>query len=131
MRLLLLLCFPLIILCNPVPNFYYKSWQECTNSDSRTAIKCPVNSTFQCGEQGNIASLYCTTAQDSCQNIASKVTPQQPDGFGFMCPHLMLGSAELLNASQSDNYTGAYAVVTFDNLKCGECMEIYNTDTYI
>ena len=41
---------------------------------------------------------------------------------------LMLGTSEMIQAAASDGYSGAYGVVTIDKLKCGQCVEIVNTD---
>lgn len=113
------------------PNWYYKSWQVCTNSDSAGTAKCTANSTtMKCGNPPDVASLYCDEGdKKSCEQIGSSVSKGRPNGFGFMCPSLMLGSSEMLAAATSDGYDGAYAVVTLDKLKCGQCIEMTNDDT--
>ncbi|CAK0841791.1 unnamed protein product [Prorocentrum cordatum] len=60
--------------------------------------------------------------------MGSEVSAASPDGFGFMCPSLMLGTAEMLAAAEADGYQGTYAVVTIDALSCGQCVEIENDD---
>lgn len=41
----------------------------------------------------------------------------------------MLGSSEMVAAAAADGYSGAYGVVTYDNLDVGTCVEITNTDS--
>jgi len=107
-------------------SWYYKSMYACTNSDSPNAKKCPINApSWACAG----TSLYCKEEDKvSCRDMGRTVSSQKPDGFGFMCPSMMLGTSEMVAAARKDGFDGTYAVVTIDALKCGQCVEVVNDD---
>lgn len=113
-----------------VPNFYYKSWHACSSTEGAGISKCPADApSLQCGGDSDVLGLWCAEADMlSCDDILAGLKAESPDGAGFMWPGLMLGSSEMRVAAASDGYEGAYAVVTFDELPLGTCIEISNAD---
>merc|ERR1719174_750553 len=110
------------------PDWYYKSWHSCTASDTPDTQKCRSTATSW-GCSGDITSSYCDDSDKAtCAQIGSEISANNPNGFGFMCPSMMLGTAEMLAAAAKDGYDGAYGVVTIDALSCGQCVEITNDD---
>lgn len=109
-------------------SWYYKSAHACTNSDGPGTQKCRADAEGW-GCAGGPDGLYCgENEKQTCEEIGAGISAESPDGFGFMCPSLMLGTAEMLAAAKADGYLGAYAVVTIDMLSCGQCVEIENDD---
>merc|ERR1712226_1666711 len=80
-------------------DWYYKSWQSCTASDSPGTRKCKATANSW-GCSGDITQLYCEESDKaSCADIGASLSPQEPNGFGFMCPSMMLGTAEMVAAA--------------------------------
>lgn len=109
-------------------DWYYKSGQSCTGSDSPNTMKCkPGAESWSCSREGEATCNEADKA--SCADIGKDVSPSRPNGLGFMCPSLMLGTSELRAAAEADGYHGTYGVVTIDALSCGQCVEIANEDS--
>jgi len=82
---------------------------------------------LMCGADDDVRGLYCAESEkQSCADILSpsSINPASPGGAGWMSPTLMLGSSEMVAAAAADGYDGAYAVVTFDKLPLGTCIEV-------
>ncbi|CAD7943338.1 unnamed protein product [Amoebophrya sp. A120] len=125
------------------PHWFYKSYFMCTAADAPDDKKCAPSADWPaCG--GSWHPEYCQEAEkQTCSAMGTATMKPTPTGgsvgdkldsmggYGFMCPHLMLGSSELLAAARADGLdpdVHAYGVATMDELKCGQCAELENTE---
>lgn len=120
------------------PHWFYKSSFMCTASDqpgegkTEPVKKCPTDAAWKKYSKKTGCDPKYKFPQDcsnkkACPEMAKdtmekgKKDPKYSNGgFGFMCPHLMLGSAELLAAAKGDDLDPskhAYGVATIDALK--------------
>mmetsp|Transcript_23967 Transcript_23967/g.60447 ORF Transcript_23967/g.60447 Transcript_23967/m.60447 type:complete len:537 (+) Transcript_23967:153-1763(+) len=118
------------------PNWWYKSDFACTVADGDSGPKkCPPGAAWPADACNNPPPTYCTESDKiACPAMAAATMKDKEGalgGFGFMCPHLMLGSAELLAAAKEDGLDPdkhAYGVATFDKLQCGQCVKLENAE---
>eukprot|EP00392_Amoebophrya_sp_AT5.2_P013742 g13871.t1 len=118
------------------PNWWYKSFHMCTAADGDdSGGKCKPDAGFDhCDMDGGHFPDACKTGKKTCAEMGEKTMKENGNalgGFGFMCPHLMLGTSELLQAAREDGKDPAkhaYGVATLDQLKCGQCAEVYNKE---
>ncbi|CAD7972660.1 unnamed protein product [Amoebophrya sp. A120] len=116
------------------PSLYYSSNLACTAADGGDTRKCTPKGNIQC-HQGTTEGAWCDESEKASCNEMGAASDRATDadsadtGFGFMCPHMMIGSSELIAAAQADGLdpsVHAYGVATFDKLKCGQCIEVRN-----
>eukprot|EP00392_Amoebophrya_sp_AT5.2_P015653 g15868.t1 len=123
------------------PSWFYQSDWACAPSDRGSIRKCRPDSNWPddgCDPKTHFKQYCSDEDKIPCSEMGSKTMEgskkdgkYSEGGMGFMCPHLALGSAELVQAVKADGKDPdkvAYGVVTFDKLACGQCVELVDLD---
>lgn len=112
-------------------NWFLSSDLSCSSAESGTTMKCPMSADIHCqvNEDNVSVNMYCNESEKvSCADTLSAISADQPNGAGWMNPALMLGTSVMQAAASADGYSGTYAVVTIDALRCGQCVEVTPND---